>query len=271
MLQRESYAFDPTRGYLHKQDWRGLGRQEMIALQNAYALSGIACEIINELGIWSLVVDDTTQQYTIDSWQLVANEENLNILEHPTIQQLVGIYGDQLLSVIQYFASNINPENNTSFLISVLEGTATVAINGTNYSLNLSDADALTVGRFYSLYQRGTTDYRQSQYVLRHTTNAPNRYLANISDVNVNFIYSTAELLTEVTSAALWIYPLPFRLQYKINSIPVQSPVTANDIVPYEWGWLKSSSTETTAANNRIDISTDYTLALWETLTYPEF
>jgi hypothetical protein len=254
-VQKESFSFDPTRGFTHNVDFKGLGAAQMDALYTSYVLSGIACEIENKFGIWSLIIDDTTQQYTIDSWQLVGAEENFDIFSHPTIVGLVGVYGDSFLSSVRQFLQSPSPANNTTALYYYLTQTD-----------NLSSNDALTVASFFSLNIRGTTEFRASQYALRHTTNAPNRYQANVSDVNVNYIYTTSELLTEVLSSSLWIYPLPGRLQYKINAIPVPSPQNG-----YEWGWLKSSSTETTAANNRIDISTDYQLALWSTYLYGTF
>jgi hypothetical protein len=52
-------------------------------------------------------------------------------------------------------------------------------------------------------------------------------------------------------------------LQNKINSIA--APPVVDDLL---WGWRKLPSTETTAANNRVDISTEYWLAAWSKLLY---
>ncbi len=120
------------------------------------------------------------------------------------------------------------------------------------------------LGRFLGLNFRGSTDYQRQQYVLRHTTNVSNRWQTNVSDFNVDYIYSTGSLLSECQNTGLWILPLPARLAFKIGQIPV--PQFRDN---YFWGWKKGASTETTAANNRIDISTEFVLEQWSVDYYP--
>src|SRR5690606_6075756 len=106
-------------------------------------------------------------------------------------------------------------------------------------------------------------EYASYNYVLRHTTNVSNRWNVNIADINVNRLYTTAQLLSEAQNAGLWNYPLPPRLAYKINAIAVPTVQSG-----YLWSWLKSASSEASAANNRVNIVTEYALDQWSTDLY---
>ncbi len=243
LLQHESRDFDPTHGFLYRYDFRGLSLQQMINLQGDYIRDNIACRLTFRNGVADLEVEDSTQQFTIDTWQILGNEVQLSILSHPTI--LAMDLDNHDLRVLSTAFQNQDQDWDDV------------------YSQMHDIGNSIVLERFYSLYLRGTTDYQRGQYVLRHTTNAPSIWSQNVADTNVDTIYSTAQLLSEVQNSGLWIFPLPGRLAYKIGAIPVLGP-QAN----YEFGWLKHAATETTAANNRIDISTEYTLELWTTDLY---
>ncbi len=133
-----------------------------------------------------------------------------------------------------------------------------------DFRTDISALDLATLQIFYNLALRGSTEFQNDAdgtgYVLKHTTNVSNTWTENIADSNVGMIYSTAELITEVTNVLLWINPLDARRVYKISNIPVPLPQLG-----YFWGWKKSRSNEQTAANNRVSIQTHYTLALWNT------
>ena len=70
-------------------------------------------------------------------------------------------------------------------------------------------------------------------------------------------------LIAETTNAGSWVFPLPGRMAYKISNLA--APIV---ISGYLWGWRKLPSTETTAAGNRIDITTEYWLEQWSTFIY---
>ena len=76
-------------------------------------------------------------------------------------------------------------------------------------------------------------------------------------------IYTTAQLLNEVTNPNLWSFPLPGRLQTKLQNIPAPAGV-AN----FLWGWRKLPSTEITVPGNFIEITTEYWLEHWSTFYY---
>jgi len=120
-------------------------------------------------------------------------------------------------------------------------------------------SDLAYLKNVYNLVLRGSDVYPYSQYVLRHTTNVGNGYNSNIADVNVDCVYTSSQLLSEVQNAGLWIFPLPGELQYFIQHIPAPAAQSG-----YLWGWLKRSATRTTAPFNRVDLTTEYWLEQWE-------
>ena len=119
-------------------------------------------------------------------------------------------------------------------------------------------------GYLAELLLAGTTHYAFGQWVLRHTTNVSNAFAANIADLNVERCYTTFQLLTEVQNPSLWTFPMPARMAYKLNAIA--APASQAD---YQWGWRKLASPETTSANNRLEITTEYWLAQWHMFLYP--
>lgn len=254
LLQKVTQLFDPQRGYITRYEYRGVSLAQMQGLQQDYVRQGISCSLEFSAGIATLEAEDSTQQYTLDNWQLEGDEINVDGLSHPTVQAIINSSSDPqtLMAVLRSGLQNDTPPDQ---------------ISDPSFD-SLTDAQAAIVGRFYSLQQRGSTEFQNdfdgSGYVLKHTTNVSNRWLVNVADFNVGSIYSTSALLTEIQSSALWILPCPPRLAYKINNIPVATPQPF-----YQWGWKKSRSTETTAANNRVDIVQKYTLALWSTDYYP--
>lgn len=251
-LQRETWDFDPTRGYLHYQDWKGASQAQMLLLQQDYVRQGIACRLVYEQGdSATLAIDDSTYAYTIDSWEIVGNEESRDALAHPNLVNAIIASGDDPNHVIALMRSNLQNDEDPNVVFEPggdLFGTTA------------------EVEFFYNLQIKGSTEYRRQQYVLRHKTNVPCRYTVNIADFGIDQIYTTAQLLTEVQNVALWVFPLPSRMAYKIANIPIPTPQSR-----YLWGWLKSASTETTAAHNRVDITTEYTLEQWSTDYYAPF
>jgi hypothetical protein len=254
LLQATSKIFDPQRGWIYRYEYRGASQYQMELLAQSYANQGMPLSLkLNQGDSASLEVEDPTQSFTIDTWEIVGNEESRDGLGHPTlINSLVG--GFVVDDVIEAMRRNLNANVKPSDVFS-------------------SSGDLFGAGPvvqlFYSLQVRGSTEYRHGQYVLRHKTNVPNRWNINIADIGIDTIYTTAQLLSETTDASLWIFPLPGRLQYKLGRIASDAIASNPGAANYQWGWLKSASTETTAANNRVDISTEYTFELWTTGYYP--
>lgn len=242
---QEVWDFDVNGGLVKKLIYKGYSQPQMVAMQQDYIASGIACRLSFFEGNSTFEVQDSaSQQFTIDTWQIVGNDISVDIFSNPKINGQVT--DAQMALIRQFLADDSKPADAFA-------------------DPGLTSLSAI-VKRYYSLYQRGSTDYRRGQYVLRHTTNAPSRWGVNVSDIGVDKIYDTGELLSEVQNSGSWFYPLPGRLGFKIANIP--SPIARAD---HQWGWLKGASTETTAANNRIDIQTEYTLEQWSTDLYDQY
>ena len=247
-LQWETFDFDPQRGFIYRAEFRGIGQVAMLALQAQYVAAGIANRLTERFDVFTMEAEDATQAYTIDTWQIVGDEESRDGLSHPLLyNSLVALSLDAykiIASARAHLEANDDP-------------TALFASGGDFYG------SPAILQKFYDLQVRGEDGYFHDRYVLRHTTNAPNRWSVNVSDVGIDQIYTTSQLLTEVQDGTQWIFPLPGRLAYKIGAIP--APTFQTD---YLWGWLKRGSTETSAANNRVDITTEYKLEQWPSGTY---
>ncbi len=248
--QSQSWDFDPQRGFIYRAEYKGIGAVNMAALQASYVAAGIAHRLTEHQDIYTLEAEDATQAYTIDSWQIVGNEESRDGFSHPALLNVFAeIPGakpyDAIIHMRECLADNKTTDD--AFSTEELAGSPLLA------------------KMFYELAIRGGDQYRHEQYVLRHTTNAPNRWGVNIADIGVGKVYTTAQLLTECQDSSLWALPMPGRLAYKLSAIPSPTP-----IINYLWGWLKGASTETTAANNRVDINSEYILAQWPIQTYYE-
>lgn len=168
----------------------------------------------------------------VDEWQLTANEIQKDLREHRKARAL----GNLLLQAIKKKLDDVDSED----------------IVGSDDAIKL-----------YDLLLRGTTHYALGQYVLRHTTNVSNDYRVNISDINIERIYTTEQMLIECGSAGGWVFPLPGRMVFKIEHI--EAPASQDG---YLWGWRKLPSTEHTAPGNRIAITTEYWLEQWSTFIY---
>lgn len=244
--QKTVVRYDPQTGIVVENDFNGAGQPEMQALFYDAIQSGIAGQITYENDKASLQTTDSTQQTTLDTWQIVGNEDSPDILTHPTI-----------------LAFNLDSKD-TATMRRACSDDNVIKWDDVYAKMNDTDnGDALK--KFFDLYKRGSQQYRKAQYVIRHSTNCPSRNLPNIADVGIETIYTFARLLSEVQSSALWLFPMPANLVYQISNIPVP---TGRD--GYRFGWLKSPPTKTTSANNRIDITTEYTLELWSLTLYPD-
>ena len=247
VLQPLEITYDPSRGSLVKLTWESAGNN----------LGGIATNLLNNRiayqfqpnGRKSRIVATATgsqagyPDIVTDTWQILANEIQKDIKQHPLFLAMEAAMPGTIGYVVR-----------------------DVALYNQGLALGTPAPDpsvAVVATQLFNLLIRGTTHYALSQYVLRHTTNVSNAYAANVSDLNINCVYNPAALFAEVTNANSWIFPLPGRLLFKLQAIaaPIAQPF-------YLWGWRKLAATETTAATNRIDITTEYWLEQWSTVLY---
>ena len=281
--QRVIYKFDPVRGWIYQYEWDGVDQDAGIQLSNWYALNGVANELTLERDKFKLNATDSTQEYAIDSWEIVATEDSPALFSNPTlvyaIAEIVGfstnpgapssIFTDIMTTLNQgiqsqsdLFSISDDPYINTYFTYGGEYGPDDIPWT----------PNGLVLAQYYSLALQGATSFFNPQYVLKHKYNVSNRWTVQIYDWGVNQIYTTAQLLTEVGSGGLWIFPLPPSMQFTLSNIPVpligQVPTSTSG---QQWGWFKSASTRTTEALNRVNIESSYTLALAPTVLYPPY
>lgn len=237
--QADELTYDPQRGYSRTIRYECVGENlfgtanQLAALGYNYNLTSSGAKSV--LIATSGAATDGQPEVTTDTWQILANEIQKDIREHPLFR---AVSEADLQRIQSCLSTGITPQ--PAFV----------------------DANANTL---FTHLVRGTTHYALSQYVLKHTTNVSNGYSANVADSNIERIYSSAQLIAEAQNGTLWAYPMPGRLAYKINSI------AAPTIRPgYMWGWRKLASTETTTAGNRIEISTEYWLEQWSLSLYSQ-
>lgn len=184
--------------------------------------------------------DDTT-----DRWEVLANQVQKDVKEHPR------------------WVATSDAERRAKLLKDVNR----VLEKGQASTHDWEDPDAPTDAKlraFFNLLITGASHYATAEWVVRHTTNVWNGFPDNIADDGVLTVYTTASLISELSNSSLWTFPMPTRLQNKISGIAAPSPLAAG----LTWGWLKMPSSESTGANNRIDISTEYWLSAWADILY---
>jgi hypothetical protein len=247
--QRLTEHWSPTNGYSAEYEYRGFNEALIRAKAAQWQNSGIEHDLTNALGIYTLRGTDTSGQATIDTWEIGVNKITPHILENPVT--LAGIMDDP-----QYDESHLMVLKNQAKGIRTPEQVAIICeLNAA--ALRCSDRMA-----------KGSEAYGRSGYVLRHTTNVSSRYGVNVSDTNIDRIYTTPQLLTEAGNANSWVFPLPGRLAYKVQQLDAQLQANYVALDFHTWGWVKRASPESTAANNRVNILTEYEFDQWSEDVY---
>lgn len=250
--------YDPTNGKSVITEWvgtndvaRGPAGDSLIG----YALSleniaGVSYELKQKGAKTTLIetASDTAstgkEGATTDRWEVLANENMQDIKEFYTWPTL----SDQTQALLLKEVNNKLQKGK----LPPLEWLTTEA----------TDEGKALATAFFNILVRGVTHFTVYNFVLRHTTNASADAAQNVADDNVGRVYSTASLLTEISNPSFWTYPCPPRLREKIGN--VSFPFSAG----YTNGWLKKPSQESSTANNRIDISTEYVFAQWANVIY---
>lgn len=246
--QAPEVSFDPQRGQVISQRWQSAG-DGLAAVAVGYASARIQYNWTKSRHRSVLVANASSSQLGLpevicDTWQILANEIQKDIKEFPAFQTMEASYP----GTIGYVVRDVELYNQGSD-----PGTPAPAAGAMPYS-----------GYLFDLLIHGATHFALGQYVLRHSTNASNLYSANIADINIERCYTTSQLLAEVQNGALWSFPMPGRMAFKLQNIAAPA-AQAN----YQWGWRKLPSPETSTSNNRIEITTEYWLEQWHALLYP--
>lgn len=224
-------------------------------------VSPVLSELTTETPIAGITINGVLiPEYVFDLWEMETNETSETIWSNPLIKANVSYNDQAVIARAQADGSSLA----AAAAVLTAEGT------GANWTPPITTFTVPTAGlplQIYSMLQKNQDAWGPFTYVLRHTSNVNPNSTYNTADFNVNHLYTFAQLLSEVQSTSLWTYPIPARLVTKINNIPTQS-VPANEANYYLWSWKKSASREQLNAQFRVDIVTEYVLALWPTTLY---
>jgi hypothetical protein len=267
LLQKQTFKNDPQRGITVLSEYGGAGLAAAIALYNNYAFNGVTVDLAQEKGVFKLSANDATGNNPIDTWEILGDAERKDLFQMP---KWSGAISNAEMAAIRYYLGSEAPAHGPANVGGAFD--APVAANIPANTASLVALAGGVVERAYARYQAGNDEFENDAYaggyVLKHTTNVNARWTVNVADFQVGQIYTTAELLTEIGNSALWNFPAPARIQYKVNAAGLNAP-TAQPF--YTWGWKKCRSNEETAANCRVNIVQHYVLELWSTDDYGTF
>lgn len=251
--------FDPSNGYVYRAEYQGFDLARMTTLSNYYTALGVAATLRYHAGVATLTLTDSTGEVVIDKWEMELEDERPSIFENLIFLSYVNASANpgRVVTMMRNALQNGDPLNSAWDTLSTDQ----------NFVAASAGANLAKLKQYFDDYNLGVTNFIRGKYRLRHTTNAPSRWQVNIADFNVERGYTIAQLLNEVQNTALWVLPLPGYLAYKITNYYIESlgsPARAN----YSFGALKLRSNAVTAANNRIEICTDYIIDLLNTNLY---
>jgi len=255
LRQRYSESYDPETGWKKNWSWKGMDINAVRTFAAKYQAAGCATELTIVNALAELEVRDTTGEITIDRWEIDAEQVTKSSLYNPLNIDACGLDN---LKIMARMSEGLDPTQAIAAIAADDGGTLTWT------------PDAPTL-RLLDRLKRNETDYEVDQYTLVHTTNVSNRYQNNVSDFGKGQLYTNAQLLTETTDPTFWIFPLPGRLVYKIQVLYSDAIIIWPAPDDYGWRWLKSSSTERSAANNRVDITTIYKFDLYSLDEFPSY
>lgn len=243
--------YDPQNGVTLATEWAGAGIN-LEGYSNELQQNKVQHEL-SQNGIRSTILETANDQISTgsdsrtDNWEVHANEDHRDIKLQPRWAAINETQRHLVLADVNRHANGKPPKKD----------------NADEYLWQDTDPFVqATLLAFYNAMITGVTHYLVYHWVLRHTTNAPADFTQNIADDGVGTVYTTGSLISEISNSSYWINPCPPRLVEKIGNItlPAESGYTT--------GWLKKPSNESSAANNRINISTEYVFSNWINVLY---
>lgn len=232
--------FDPVRGLVVNESFEGAG-DGLGGLANTYLNRNVAFRWKRGATRSSIVATYSGGQNGLPdnsqaNWQLLANEIQKSIYEHPIA-----------LAVEDAFPGTLDIVRRDFDLLSQGEPVGSPAPNAgavDNYNTLIS------------LLRRGTTHFALGQYVLKRTYSVSNYYVGDLpGEGYVECLITTAELLSGL--------PIPPVISRSISSIP-----TPYSHAGYLWSWRQLPTTIVTNAQNRADVSTEWWFEEWSTDLY---
>jgi hypothetical protein len=254
-LQSFSGKYSPTTGWSFNQKFAGLSYGQMQNLAYLYSQSGCSYTLTYDQGKATLETEDNRGNVTIDTWEIGINRTNRGVLQNPL--NYAGVLAENSGDVT---ATQADFDTIASFVRG--EITRDVADSGTG------NVPGDYIDRLLNRIQNGQDSYLFDQYCLRHTTNASNRGFYNVADTNVNYIYTYANFLNEITNSGYWIFPCPNEI---LGALSVIFSDLELPLANFMKGALKGGTPRGTAANNRINLTTEYAIDVWTTDEYLTF
>ena len=257
LIQSFSAEYSPTTGYTFNSNFESLSYWACQQLAWQCAASGCSYKINYNQGKCTLEVTDNRGNVTIDTWEIAVNRTTRASFQNPLD---IAALSSNDLKVIAYAA-----QNGVTVLDAVTALNAGPPAPGTPYT----NPDVTTPSKYATVFDRvitlGQDSYQFDQYSFKHTTNASNRGYYNVADANVNSIYTYAHFISEITNTNYWIFPCPAELLAALSDIFAGLASAQSNFMK---GALKGGSQRITAANNRINISTEYEIDVWSTDEY---
>lgn len=212
-----------------------------------------------------------------DQWELFANESSTIIFDNPIlvggVSPVINYNAKMILSdMARNGGTAKQSRDRLNAVLTTVDGGYVVPPTVPQGGVLISSALKFATSTFTDAQKqlaleilKDQKEYDDPTHVLRHTSYCSTRAAYNASVSGEMKIYTTAQLLSEVTSG--WTYNLPARLYTKISSIPTK--LAASDEASYYiWGWLKKVSREPVLANFIVESSIEYELGLWSNLRY---
>ncbi len=201
-----------------------------------------------------------------DSWELLSNETTDSIFNNPLIVGSAGWMNDNDKVILSFIATNGGEVADaiTASNADVTAGTLPAPTVGGSGGKYIAPTDARSQQLLLEI-KKGQSEFARPSKVLRHTSYCSPGALYNNGIGYEEYIYTPAQLLSEVGSG--WTYNLPPRLYSEIAAQPFQyAPTTEASY--YRWGWKKTIGREPVLANFMIERTVEYALGLWSTIRY---
>jgi hypothetical protein len=264
VLQSSEWEYDPASGYTFNQVYFGWDYAAMTQYANYFNAYGIGTRIKFENGKATLYTKDSTLATVIDKWEIQVDQTQPDIFQNEIFNFIMNTAADKssAISLLRTALQNSSAANAAYSWQSLLDGLPAILDTAGNVTTTFMQALGVNfqylpqLKNYFDDYNLGVTNFISGRYSLRHTTNAPNRWQANIADFNVERIYTISQLLSEVQNSGLWVLPLPGYLAYKIINYYVPNLIGPN----YIWGALKMRSSANTIATSRVEIVTEYVI-----------
>lgn len=246
VIRSTQVNFDPVRGLIMETEYESAGDN----------LAGVAAILRNQnvSHTWNKNGHHSTLRATFSggqgglpdaqqiNWQLFANEIQKDIFQSQFALDGLAIY-DGLLADVRQSKALIDDEG--------FESAEAAAIRAAVPSGAVSYYDSLLNSLLI-----GQTSFATIQWVLKFSGCISNFYTGSVpSQAGANKIFTTSDILD---------FGLPVPIANMIDTIEAPSSVSG-----FTWGWRQLGGTATTNAHNRVELSTEWWLDLWNNTFYP--